>query len=653
MDSNISAVLISQQDLAQFTERAGRLLAGIKWTPKAPVIGKNPWSRDGAIAWRESSIESQAMEEVSLLGTAKMIANDSLLYPEPVNHTLLTLRQALTIGMHLSKLYTKFSGLDQLVAQNSKGALAEMQKVEFRNKYQTASAVALFSAAYYLLWELSQYRRDDITQVPMDLSGIPEVFLQDPVRSLECFVFYLAAFVQKSGSVKSELDFVKAALLYAQATTEEIRRRSESFAYLEPFTGQIYKLVGSEFHINGFSDERSGTQGTVAFNKVRLDEIVGNREAKHYVRRLAGRLLCYDVESKRNPMFDLGGLPTVSMGFGEPGTGKSLLISALATLLEEHCCALGVPFVFLPMPDTVVSTYQGGSAERMMAWMSALKDPTKIIYAPVDDAENNLEDRTRQGVSAGVREVIGVFLRNTEGAYAVHHGNCLIQLFTNIPDQIDKAILSRINSRTYIAGAVTREDFLDQDHLWYRKYQMLDPKFINISSPKDYAFLSAQSSLSTLSAISKEIIEPMDGRIREAFHAVAKQHPAASHDFFAHFFVQVKKLFPFFSSRDLRNIQRAVDSRILDFDFPDNWFTDPGLFFRKDYEGKKEMLLDCMKKAMGQLSFAQLRLQETIRYLDSMVTISDAGKQRKIASLIWEYEVQTEARRRFSAPQNQ
>ena len=34
----------------------------------------------------------------------------------------------------------------------------------------------------------------------------------------------------------------------------------------------------------------------------------------------------------------------------------------------------------------------------------------KIIFAPVDDAENNLEERTRKGVSAGVRELIGVFL---------------------------------------------------------------------------------------------------------------------------------------------------------------------------------------------------------------------------------------------------
>jgi hypothetical protein len=50
------------------------------------------------------------------------------------------------------------------------------------------------------------------------------------------------------------------------------------------------------------------------------------------------------------------------------------------------------------MPDTIVSTFQAALAERMMKWMSVTRDPTRIIYAPIDDAENNLEERTR-GVS--------------------------------------------------------------------------------------------------------------------------------------------------------------------------------------------------------------------------------------------------------------
>jgi hypothetical protein len=53
----------------------------------------------------------------------------------------------------------------------------------------------------------------------------------------------------------------------------------------------------------------------------------------------------------------------------------------------------------------------------LVEWMKPMQDPTKIIFAPIDDAENSLQERT------ALKEVIGVFLRYTEGAYAVNYGN--------------------------------------------------------------------------------------------------------------------------------------------------------------------------------------------------------------------------------------
>ena len=647
MDSSISTVPIPNQELLSFAERANRLLLSVKWTTKStPNAPHN--QATGAIAWRDTSLTTSQQEELSLLQAGKAVTNDPLLLPPGINHSLRSLRQGLSIGMYLSKVYTKFSGLDQLVSLNSKEALADLQKVEFRNKYQTASAVTLFGAAYYTLWELSQYRTDELSNVKLEIPALPELYLQDPVRSLDCFVFYLTALVQKSGLVNSELEFIKATELYMRAVVDELRRRSDSLSYLEPFTSQIYQLENSEFRINGFSAELSNQLPTIEFNRVRLQDIVGNRDAKHQARRLVGRLLCYDLQTKRNPIYDLGGLTPITLGFGEPGTGKSLLISAIATLLDEHCRDLGLPFLFWPMPDTVVSTFQGGSAERMMNWMNVLKDPGKIVYAPIDDAENNLEERSRQGVSAGVREVIAVFLRNTEGAYATHRGNTLIQLFTNLPDQIDRAVLSRIGDRYYIAGASTREDFLDQDYLWYRKYNDIDSDFVAASPPTNYTFLANQAELDTLSEISGTQTNPVEPRIKQIFAEVLKTKDPQSHEFFAELFLQTKKSFPFFTSRDIRNIQRAIDARVLDFDFPEEWFSNPELFFSKDYQTKKSLLVDLMKGNLGQLSFNDIRLEESVRYLDAMVNIADSGRERKIAEMVEDLELHTCARNRFS-----
>ena len=157
---------------------------------------------------------------------------------------------------------------------------------------------------------------------------------------------------------------------------------------------------------------------------------------------------------------------------GEPGTGKSMLIAAIATKLKEHSDALDIPFLFHPMPDTLISTFQGGSAAKMVEWMKPMQDPTKLIFAPIDDAENNLQERTAQGVSAGVKEVIGVFLRYTEGAYAVNYGNSSIGLFTNLPEMLDKAVISRVQGRFKIDGARNEKDFVDQDYLWWKKLEV-------------------------------------------------------------------------------------------------------------------------------------------------------------------------------------
>jgi hypothetical protein len=304
---------------------------------------------------------------------------------------------------------------------------------------------------------------------------------------------------------------------------------------------------------------------------------------------------------------------------------------------------IGIPFLFWPLPDNVISTFQGGSAERMIPWMQRMQDKDKIVYGSIDDAENTLEERTRQGVSSGVREVIGVFLRYTEGAYAIQRGNSVIQVFTNIPEQMDKAVLSRIVSRFGINGATTPHDFYDQDYIWYRKFQAADESFVSMTPLGGYAYLADQARVVSLQKIETEDPELRDSRMLEALRKAEKEFGMNEHGFFAALFRQVKDIYPNFSSRDVRNIQRAVDARVLDFDLPEKWFEDLDLFFRQPYERKLETVKILMRENMKGLSFARIRYRETIKYLNVVAEITNVERERAIAGEMRQMQIRKEA----------
>jgi hypothetical protein len=284
----------------------------------------------------------------------------------------------------------------------------------------------------------------------------------------------------------------------------------------------------------------------------------------------------------------------------------------------------------------------------MAAWFAPFSDTAKVVYGPVDDAESSLQDRTMQGVSAGVREIVDEFLRGTEGASAIDRGNIAIDIFTNIPDQVDPAVRSRIIERFAIAGAITREDFIDQDFLWWNQYTEVDPKFVNLTPPAGYTHLANQKALEQLSDFYKTYTEPRKASVKELVKQADAKFKRNSEDWFAYFYVQVQKEYPQFTSRDVRNIQMAVSGRVMDFDIPEDWFDHPEKFFRQAFDEKVKILADLRRSNMKGLTFSDVRYQEAVRYLDSYVDILDAGFERQVAERITFLRVLEEGERRFN-----
>ncbi len=642
---------IKQNELDLLRDEASGYLKSVQWEQGQRAKSKDKDAKQESILLYLSranngsgSVEVTSVSK-TILALKKRLLPDSIAIPLQLNQTLYAVQEGLALGIWIKDSYYDSSGLSGLHERRS--ALDSNGKREYESKMQTATAFMLFASAYTILYNLKPYASDDLSVMKQKFAGIPEVSFISPLKGTACSLFYFDKYLGHPDIIKRDKDVVDFTVVYFEALIDEIQLRKSSLEYVETIEDRTYKLENSEFAISGWNNVFSGTAKSIEFNKIQFEQIVGNRDAKHFARRLTERMLSYDFEAKKNPFQELGGFMPVFMGYGIPGTGKSMLIAAIATRLKEHCDQLEIPFLFHPMPDTLISTFQGGSAEKMVEWMKPMQDPSKLIFAPIDDAENNLQERTAQGVSAGVKEVIGVFLRYTEGAYAVNYGNSSIGLFTNLPEMLDKAVISRVQGRFKIDGARTAHDFLDQDHLWWRKLQETMPDFVNMKSPSNYTFLQDQGLAKNMGDILSSVEKPSEARVLEAYDKAEKRHKTNEHQFFSNLYLEIQKIFPFFSSRDVRNIQSAISLRLTDFDLEQDWFDNPEVYFKQNYETKFNMLQELMKANMKGLDFSEIRRQEVVRYLDNVATIADTDFKRKVDARINQMNIDLKARETF------
>ncbi|WP_179354408.1 AAA family ATPase [Winogradskyella vidalii] len=641
---------IKQNELDMLRDEATSYLKSIQWEQGQRAKHKDDDAKDESILLYLSRANNGSNVNVisvskTILALKKRLLPESVALPIALNQALYAVQEGLTLGVWIKDSYYDASGLSSL--NENKSALDRSGKREYESKMHTATAFMLFASAYKILHDLKPHASDDLSVMKQKFAGIPEVSFMTPLKGISCQLFYYDKYLGHPEIISSDKDVIDFTVVYFEALIDEIQLRKSTLEYTETILDRTYKLENSDFAVSGWDNVFQGTAKSIEFNKIQFEQIVGNRDAKHFARRLTERMLSYDFEAKKNPFQELGGFMPVFMGYGIPGTGKSMLIAAIATRLKEHADHLDIPFLFHPMPDTLISTFQGGSAEKMVEWMKPMQDPTKLIFAPIDDAENNLQERTAQGVSAGVKEVIGVFLRYTEGAYAVNYGNSSIGLFTNLPEMLDKAVISRVQGRFKIDGARTEHDFVDQDYIWWKKLQDTMPDFVNMNDPEAYKYLSDQSLANSMGEILNLVENPTEERVHDTFDKVEKLHQNNDHMFYAALYKEIQKIFPFFSSRDVRNIQSAISLRLTDFDLEKDWFENPETYFKKDYDTKFNMLQELMKSNMKGLNFSDIRRQEVIRYLDNVANIADTDFKRKVDARVNQLNIETEARAQF------
>ena len=63
-------------------------------------------------------------------------------------------------------------------------------------------------------------------------------------------------------------------------------------------------------------------------------------------------------------------------------------------------------------------------------------------------------------------------------------------------------------------------DFLDQDYLWWQKFDETMPSFVNMNNPKGYQYLDNQGLAKSMGDILKAVEKPTEERVYDTFEKV-------------------------------------------------------------------------------------------------------------------------------------
>lgn len=553
-------------------------------------------------------------------------------FPGDIAHDIIAaIMRAIKIGSQVALQYVRAAGLEQLQLANARKLLTKEQQVEFSTKVKTAAAINIFVTAYYVAWKLEQKSKNELAANGNQLE-IPVIDLMNGVQATNSVLFHYSRLLADQAKNRTEQDILANTIAYFRKVTERISDMAASLDFTEPFTSVRYKLEAENFIISGFETDFNGSVSSIEFKSLSYDEIIGNKIAKHQSRRLIERIVCFKPNEGRNVMFDLQLISSFRMGFGTTGTGKTQLIIANITAFRERCEILGLPYIILPMPN-LVSELQGKSGTLTGEYYDKLFNQRYLVYAFADDAESKFIDRTSENACEGSIKVVETSLTRLEGAMASWDGGRIFDIFTNNPDIMDPAMLSRIVCKFAIDGAQSVTDYLDFSHLSERHIREIDQSFINLTDPEGFTYMAAQARLKSLSEAYQDYREPKESAIKEIMQTVSRDFSPDSEMFFAQLQYAVQRRFPLFNLRDSRNIMNAVNERLGDFDFPDDWKEKPEVFYKQDYDRQKEMVMELMRGSMKGLSYSQIRYQETMRYLDSFVGISERVERREIEEM--------------------
>jgi hypothetical protein len=259
-------------------------------------------------------------------------------------------------------------------------------------------------------------------------------------------------------------------------------------------------------------------------------------------------------------------------------------------------------------------------------------NPGVIGFGTIDDIDQVAGKRGDKQSSSGQQEVTAVLMESFAGANTRVLGNCTYGMFSNYPENVDDALRQRAGSRFLIDGPQTYEDFVDILALLIGKNHSVDQGDIDL-------FVTQEIKKAVKAGYEKHAL-PQEEKLRQVFDdTVRNEGDLNSLASIGRYLKNIQEAEPRFTGRAIKNITDAAKVRSMDFDMPDEWFTDPSLFLHRDYATKKQMIEDFIDPVTP-----EMLLQEINRYADSEFRYANKSFDAAVESRIKDLKVEMAAR---------
>lgn len=625
----LSAIPISKEDIESKLAEAQALIRSVSWSIVPDISEDDP-------SYYQKTMNPEKVS-LSIESLVKGVKPNDDLHTYDQLHAVRSIRTGLQVAMHVAKDYRKRCGLpDKAVVGRT-----ETQKTEISEKEQTAGAVALFVFARYVVWHLTPIITNNAFVKNVNTS-VEQVELSRIVDSLNCALFFLGRAIERE-SHGDDQRLVATVYAYAEKLQNDIVSRVGALKYVEPYRDVAYQIEEEEFTLAGFEimeleDRR------VEVSEVYPDQVIGNSSSTQTVQSIMKKVFLYDPVAQINPVAELGGFQTVVLFSGDPGNGKTLVLSVARTLGRDYAETTGLPYRDLVVPN-MVSKMQGESTDLALAYLRKLLDPNTINLGIGDEFEVVMPDHGDDKVSEGDKKVAVEFLKALSGVSTVNRYNMVFLAATNYPEKVDKAMMSRIKSKQNVTGAEAPIDYLRFIVLNLRKINKQYPGLVNLAGVDWETDLMRLELENTITGVN-----PM-ATIDELYVRAGEMYEPNDIRFFAYLLHMIKLRERTFSLRDCANAIDGVKAHVTDFDVPLEFIEKPSAYRDLEIDKKRGLIADLAREhvASSGVDFVEMLGRQIRDYAIEALRMKETQLNRDVEEMARKILVQHLAGEKFKS----